>query len=163
MKKWRSRRFYLLMWLYAKRFILRNFFAENESIHTKALSIAFGVFMGISPFIGFQLIIGIPLAHLMKLNKAIFIAASYISLPPLIPFLIFISYELGGWILGGSAATYTFDASFDIDMIQSNYLQYAIGAIVLASVLAIAAGALAYLLLIVMNKNRMKVKSIGDD
>ena len=45
----------------------------------KAASIGFGIFMGIFPIWGFQLIIGIPLAILFKMNKVLFIVFANIN------------------------------------------------------------------------------------
>ena len=62
---------------------------KNESSFKKSLSLGFGVFMGIFPIWGFQLLIGIPLAVFFKLNKVLFITAANISIPPMIPFIIY--------------------------------------------------------------------------
>lgn len=60
-------------------------FNPNETTFVRAASVGFGVFMGIVPIWGFQLLVGIPLAILMKLNKTLFIVAANISLfPPII-------------------------------------------------------------------------------
>ncbi len=60
-------------------------FNPSESSLKRASSVGFGVFMGIVPIWGFQLLVGIPLAILMKMNKTLFILAANISLfPPVI-------------------------------------------------------------------------------
>jgi glycosyltransferase involved in cell wall biosynthesis len=53
----------------------------EETNLKKAFSIGFGLFMGIIPLWGFQLLIGIPLAVLFRMNKVLFIAAANISIP----------------------------------------------------------------------------------
>ncbi len=64
------------------KFLLFN---PNETPFIRAASVGFGIFMGIIPIWGFQLLIGIPLAILFKLNKALFILAANISIfPPII-------------------------------------------------------------------------------
>ena len=60
----------------------------QESNISKALSIAFGFFIGIMPLFGFQLLIGIPLAIFLRLNKVLVLVFSHISIPPMIPFII---------------------------------------------------------------------------
>ncbi|MFV0606514.1 MAG: glycosyltransferase, partial [Niabella sp.] len=53
---------------------LRNILLKpGETDFTKANSVAFGVFMGIIPVWGFQLLLGVSLAHLMRLNKTLFV------------------------------------------------------------------------------------------
>jgi uncharacterized protein (DUF2062 family) len=60
-------------------------FNPAESSFERAASVGFGVFMGIVPIWGFQLLVGIPLAIMMKMNKTLFIIAANISLfPPVI-------------------------------------------------------------------------------
>lgn len=60
-------------------------FDPNESILKRSSSVGFGIFMGIVPIWGFQLLVGIPLAIMMKLNKTLFIVAANISIfPPII-------------------------------------------------------------------------------
>jgi glycosyltransferase involved in cell wall biosynthesis len=68
-----------------KRGLKELLFDPHETIFTRAASIGFGVFMGIVPIWGFQLLIGIPAAIAMKLNKTLFIVAANISIfPPVI-------------------------------------------------------------------------------
>jgi uncharacterized protein (DUF2062 family) len=60
-------------------------FNPTESRLKRASSVGVGVFMGIVPIWGFQLLVGIPLAILMKMNKTLFIVAANISIfPPVI-------------------------------------------------------------------------------
>lgn len=60
-------------------------FNPQETKIIRASSVGFGIFMGIVPIWGFQLLVGIPLAILMKMNKTLFIVAANISIfPPII-------------------------------------------------------------------------------
>jgi glycosyltransferase involved in cell wall biosynthesis len=72
-----------------KKFFLENVLESNDSNARKTFSIALGVFIGISPFWGFQTILVLFLAVLLKLNKAIAFAFSNISFPPFIPFIVY--------------------------------------------------------------------------
>jgi len=68
-----------------KRGLSELLFDPNESVFTRSASVGFGVFMGIVPIWGFQLLVGIPAAIAMKLNKTLFIVAANISIfPPII-------------------------------------------------------------------------------
>ncbi len=68
-----------------KRGLKELLFDPHETIFTRAASIGFGVFMGIVPIWGFQLLVGIPAAIAMKMNKTLFIVAANISIfPPII-------------------------------------------------------------------------------
>lgn len=72
----------------------------HESNMRKALSVGFGVFMGIVPIWGFQLLVGIPLALLMRLNRTLFLIAANISIFPFTVFWLVASLALGKWMLG---------------------------------------------------------------
>ena len=68
-----------------KRGLKELLFDPNETIYTRAASVGFGIFMGIVPIWGFQLLVGIPAAVAMRLNKTLFIVAANISIfPPVI-------------------------------------------------------------------------------
>lgn len=119
--------------------------AEADSV--KAMSIAFGIFMGIVPIWGFQLVVAIFLAILFKLNKILVIVAANISLPPLIPIIIFCSYKMGAIWMGANAGELSFNSSISIASIQKNLLQYIAGSITLAVCAATVAGLVTFILL----------------
>lgn len=128
-----------------KRFFVENVLQSSDSPDKKAFSIALGVFIGISPFWGFQTILTLALAVVFKLNKAIAFAFSNISFPPLIPFIVYASYKMGNWIIG------TEEISFDFDTITSNVKllehikEYIVGSFALASISALFFGLLGYI------------------
>ena len=115
-------------------------FKSGESNFLKSASIGFGFFMGIVPIWGFQLMVGIPLAVLFRMNKVLFITAANISIPPLVPPILFASYLLGGFFVEAPMAFTSFGEMSLID-IHYNFVQYCMGAIVLA----ILAGAIGFL------------------
>ena len=100
----------------------------NESSFKKALAIGFGFFIGIFPIWGFQLLIGIPLAVYFRLNKALFITAANISIPPMIPVLVLISYYFGGVFLETPAELPDLE-SITLESIHINIVQYYVGAV----------------------------------
>lgn len=107
--------------------IKEEFVKKDESNLMKALSIGFGFFMGIVPLWGFQLLIGIPLSILFKMNKALFISAANVSIPPMIPFIIYASYVFGGIVLN-EQVDLSFDFALSLDSIYLNLRQYVVGA-----------------------------------
>lgn len=126
---------------------------SNETNFMKAISIAFGVFMGIIPLWGFQLLIGIPLSIFFKMNKVLFIASANISLPPVIPFIIYFSYLFGGPFVDNNIETLNLN-NLTLESIHLNVTQYAIGAIILSIVAAITAFVISYVLLMLFRKNK---------
>ncbi|MBK9274251.1 MAG: DUF2062 domain-containing protein [Flavobacteriales bacterium] len=104
---------------------------EESSWH-KALSIGFGLFMGIVPIWGFQLAVGIPLAFLLKLNRVLFVAAANISIPPMIPLIVYASYRMGAPFVGDDRVRIERFADLTLEAIHWNMMQYLLGAVLLA-------------------------------
>jgi glycosyltransferase involved in cell wall biosynthesis len=129
-----------------KKFFLENVLESNDSNARKATSIALGVFVGISPFWGFQTIIVIALAVLFKLNKAIAFAFSNVSFPPLIPFVIYGSLKIGSYFITNNKPL-LLNMDMTLADIQKNITQYLVGSFVLATILALLFGITGYLLL----------------
>ncbi len=96
---------FLVIWPYKLfRYLANNKFStvvreqlskHNESHLKTSTALGFGIFMGIVPIWGFQMLVAAFLAHLFRLNKVLVITASNISLPPIIPFIVYFSFELG--------------------------------------------------------------------
>jgi glycosyltransferase involved in cell wall biosynthesis len=119
----------------------------NESDARKAASIGFGVFMGIVPIWGFQLIVAITLSFLLRLNKALVIIAANISIPPMIPLILWLSHVIGAIWMGANATSISFDQELTFDVIHRNFVQYLYGAVTLAVLGGAGFGMLSYLLM----------------
>ncbi|MCC6286294.1 MAG: DUF2062 domain-containing protein [Chitinophagaceae bacterium] len=133
-------------------FIRDHLINVNEPDYIKALSIALGIFMGIVPIWGFQLVTAIFLAILLRLNKALVIIAANISIPPMIPLIVFFSYKTGAiWMEnGGGSLLFSRDLSFE--SVKNNFQQYIYGSITLAFIAAIVSGIITWILLGVFKK-----------
>ena len=129
-----------------KKFFLEDILESGDSDFKKSAAIALGVFIGISPFWGFQTVLLLFFATIFKLNKVIAYMASNVSFPPFIPFVIYGSLKMGSYFVS-SEAPLILDSSITIDDIQKNATQYIVGSLTLASVLALSSGLLSYLLL----------------
>ncbi len=134
----------------------KQIFNAEESKLLIATSVAFGIFMGIIPLWGFQLIIGISLAIAFRLNKALVIIAANISIPPMIPLIIFMSYKMGALWLGTNATLLHFNNSYSIETASINFLQYVYGSITLAIVAALAFGIGTYIFLSLFRKTNQE-------
>lgn len=127
-----------------KKYFVENVLQSTDTPKKKALSIALGVFIGIAPFWGFQTILVFSLAILFKLNKAIAFAFSNISFPPMIPIIIYVSYQLGKWILDSDGVQIDFDNIGTNVKLLTQIKEYIIGSFVLASVSSLLFGFLGY-------------------
>lgn len=138
-----------------KKFFLENILESNDSNTRKAFSIALGVFIGICPFWGFQTILVLSLAVLLKLNKAIAFAFSNISFPPLIPFVIYGSLKVGSFFVT-SDKSLILNSDMTFADIQKNIAQYVVGSFVLATFMAVLFGFTSYLLLSLVDNFKSK-------
>lgn len=115
-----------------KKIILDEVLKNKDSNKKIAVSIGFGVFMGIFPVWGFQMLIAVALAIPLKLNKAIVLIAANISIPPLIPIIIYLSFVTGAAILGGSAFP-EFSSDLSFEDVKADLVQYYLGAVIFAT------------------------------
>ena len=134
-----------------KKFFLEDILESSDSNFKKSAAIALGIFIGISPFWGFQTILLFTFAALFKLNKVIAYLSSNVSFPPFIPFIIYGSLKMGSYFVSTDVPL-ILDSSVTLDDIQKNATQYIVGSLILASVSALFFGLLSYLLLTAFTK-----------
>ncbi len=156
------------------RYLTRNKFTKvvkeqimlhNENPTKISLAIGFGIFMGIVPIWGFQMIVAALLAHLFRLNKIIVLAFSNISIPPFIPVIIYFSYVTGGHFVDNQTEFTSDKIQYLVDQIINgsfydalnelgySIMQYVIGSIVLGITLAFIFAAISYLILLFIRSN----------
>ncbi|HTI11531.1 MAG TPA: DUF2062 domain-containing protein [Puia sp.] len=134
------------------RFLNEHLFHPHHSDFVKAASIALGIFMGIIPIWGFQMIVAVFLALLFRLNKALVLIASNISIPPMIPLIIFGSYKLGAIWMGDHPGHLEFSSNISLESIRNNLRQYILGSTTLAILAGCIIGLLAFGLLKLFKK-----------
>ena len=134
-----------------KKFLLENILESHDSKEIKAASIALGVFIGIAPFWGFQSIIVLFLAVLFGWNKIIAFAFSNISFPPIIPFIIYGSLQLGSIFVPPSTTNLSLNTSLSFSDIQEQFSQYIVGSFMLATVMSIIFGLISYFILTLLS------------
>lgn len=111
-----------------------------------ALSIAFGIFMGIVPIWGYQLVTAIFLAYLLKLNKVIVAISANISIPPMIPVILFLSLKTGEFITQ-SDLNLSYSTGISFSLIKSLLFVYLIGSVIFAAFSFFISGVIAYIIL----------------
>lgn len=156
-----------------KAVIKKYIIDTNESALRKSTGVAFGVFMGIIPIWGFQFVSALVLAHFMKLNKAIVGLAAQISVPPMIPILLFCSLRTGQWLLGRDLSEtietdqLTLETTklllreylFSGKVLQHLY-EYLLGSMVFAVIMAIAFGLITFVLLKLTRRKQVDSRQI---
>ena len=112
---------------------LAEFFSEHAHDPWRmSLAVGLGLFLGIAPLWGFQTLATAVAAHWLRLNKAIAVLASNISIPPILPFILYAALALGHWMFTGHTLDFTPD-----QMTKAKVLEYVwhwfIGSLVLAT------------------------------
>lgn len=137
-----------------KRFFLEDFLHNSDSKEKKAISIALGVFIGVAPFWGFQTVLVLFFAVVLNLNKLLAFTFSNISLPILIPFIIYGSFHIGAFLLDEAPVI---NQLSEINIHNINFkehlLHYLVGSFSFAFLLALFFGFLSYLLLCFFSNN----------
>jgi glycosyltransferase involved in cell wall biosynthesis len=152
-----------------KTVIKKYFLDSNESVMRKSVGVAFGVFMGIIPIWGFQFVSALIFAHFLKLNKAIVGLAAQISMPPMIPVLLYGSLKTGQWILGREMSDTISTDQLTLDTIKQliheylfsgkvlqHFYEYLLGSMVFATILALVFGSMTYIALKLAGERLLK-------
>ncbi|OEK09634.1 glycosyltransferase [Flavivirga aquatica] len=134
-----------------KRFFNETLLGTEDKASKKALSIALGLFIGISPFWGLQTALVIFLALIFKLNKTIAFIFSNISIPPFIPFILYASSRIGQYILRVELE-YTREEMIENFEVLKHLKTYIVGSFSLAIIAATSFGILSYFLFLILNK-----------
>ncbi len=137
-----------------REFINKHILLAKETNLQISLAVALGIFTGILPIWGFQLILALVLAHLFRLSKFITGVAANISIPPNIPILLFLSYITGGIVLG-TGSSIKFSTNLTVKSFETNLLQYLVGSVVLSVVAGIAAGLVTFFILQIFRRKRI--------
>lgn len=129
-----------------RRFVADNLTRSRDSNPRLAASIGLGIFFGIAPLWGYQMIAAGVTAHFTRLNKAVAVISSNISIPPMIPFILYGSYWTGAQVLQREMPLSLSDIT--LDRVASDLVQYIVGSFTMAALCGIAATAIGYALLV---------------
>ncbi|MRT15705.1 DUF2062 domain-containing protein [Vitellibacter sp. q18] len=137
-----------------KRFLMEDLLGSEDSPKKKALSIALGVLIGLSPLWGFHTVVVLFLAILFNLNKVIAFAFSNVSLPPFIPLILYFSLKLGSWILGEHFVLTINEIDPSLELVK--YLKsYLVGSFALSVSAAFFCGLFGYLFLSLFERKKI--------
>ena len=145
----------------SRAFITKHLLNAHQTDRVKPMSIGLGVFMGIVPIWGFQLLASVALAALLRLNKVLVLIACNISIPPMIPLIIFVSYRCGSYWVGAAATPLAFSKSLTVAFVSQHLRQYIYGSITLAIAAGLAAGLLTYGVLKVFKRKTVTAVELG--
>jgi len=132
------------------RFIKEHFTESKESNFKIAGSVGLGLFFGIVPLWGYQMITAVAVAHILKMNKVLTLVASNISIPPMIPFILYGSFVTGALILGEPLSV--IPSNLSLDAITGSLRQYLIGSLVFATVAGTVGMSVLYMFLSIFRR-----------
>lgn len=112
------------------RATLREFFGEHAHAPGRlAGAVGIGLFCGIAPIWGYQMLAAVALSQWLRLNKAIALVASNISIPPVAPLILWGGLALGHWLFTGQRLGF---AAVTRDTVLERAGEWFVGSIVLA-------------------------------
>jgi glycosyltransferase involved in cell wall biosynthesis len=145
-----------------KKFIQEYIINSRDSNMKIAVSVAVGVFIGIMPVWGFQMLVAFGLAYLLKLNKFVAVAASNISIPPMLPLILFLSYITGGLIVGNSEHPVNYASGITLKWLEENLVQYLLGSLAFGTLSAVVLGTITFFVLRIFRKSQIAEVKISD-
>lgn len=133
-----------------KNFINKQVLHSKDSNAKMAAAMGWGVFCGVIPIWGYQMVFAGLSAHFMKLNKVVAMVFSNISIPPMIPFLLYGSVVLGALVLGVENA-FTLDG-ITFETVAQSLTQYIVGSVALAIILGLLVFIISLLAMIICKR-----------
>lgn len=123
-------------------FVDKHITHSSDSNAKMAAAMGLGVFCGIVPLWGYQMILAGVVAHLLRLNKVVAIVFSNVSIPPMIPFILYGSMVAGSITLGMDNIFSLDDISFE--SIGLSLTQYIVGSCTLATMAGVVVWLVAF-------------------
>ncbi|HEY5297422.1 MAG TPA: DUF2062 domain-containing protein [Verrucomicrobiae bacterium] len=135
------------------RKIIREFFADHAHEPWRmALAVGLGLFFSLAPIWGFQMLATAVCAHWLRLNKAIALLASNLSIPPLIPFIISGALMLGHWMFTRQMLEFS-PRQITAARLAEYFWQWVAGSVALAIMVAMLGIILTYAIARLVRKN----------
>lgn len=141
-----------LTWKNIKAFVKREIIYSKDTNLQLTFAIMLGIFMGIVPIWGYQMIVAVFIANFLKLNKVIVLVASNISIPPIMPFLLYGSYVTGCIVTDTPINLSLTDVS--LDGMKLVLFQYLTGSIIFAILCSVLVGTVSWILMLLFRKDR---------
>ena len=137
------------------REVIRQYVLESKDSNARiACSLGIGLFLGVFPIWGWQMMAALAVSIAMRLNKFVTVAASNISMPPMFPFILFLSYYTGGLVLNVNTSRLTYSGGITFSWVKHNLWQYISGSIIFGLVFGVLMGLITYIILQIFRKRK---------
>ena len=143
-----------------KEFFQKEFIQSGDKDSKIIFSVMLGVFIGVAPVWGWQMALALILAMLLKLNRMITIVACNVSIPPMIPLIIYLSYLFGGIVYHHDVVYMQYSHDITLEKIKLNVIQYLIGSLFFGAVLSLISGLGTWILLKIFRKKRVVTEEV---
>lgn len=127
-----------------KENLKKLFYNPNTSPLSKAWAMFIGVFIGVLPIWGMQIISAIVSAQYFKVDKPMAVIGSYINLTPLYPILIYFSLQIGALLVGNNTIIPPL-SEISLATAKTYFWLYVLGCIPVAAITAFIFGSITYL------------------
>lgn len=138
---------------------------EKGSERKIALSFAIGVFISFTPLLSVHTIMAIAIAVLFRFNKVAIIAGAWINNHLTIPFVFYVSYKIGVFVVGGNPVSPTFE-NFNVKILFEYFKVYGVPLFVGTTITGLIASCAAYYIMyyaiISLRKKRIKKGGSGE-
>ncbi len=134
-----------------------DIFADNAHEPGKlAAAMGVGLFIGIAPLWGVQMLLALWIAHRLRLNKAVAALASHVSIPPMIPIIFCGALTLGSWLLTGKWFEFSLKSMTRQEWFaaaKAHAWEWVVGSFVLAIIVSVTGSILTYIIARWVRKN----------
>ena len=134
-----------------RAFVRSHITHSGESPCRLAAAVGLGICCGILPVWGYQLWVALGAAHLLRLNKVVAALCSNVSIPPMIPFILYGSLRIGAGLWGAKFSLHLSDMS--LAAAGAMLGQYVVGSLVLAAACGIGAWGLGWAVLALLKRS----------
>lgn len=136
-----------------KAFVAEDILGSKDTASVKALSIGLGTFIGLSPLWGLHSFLAIFLAITLRLNKVLAFAFSNVSIPPMIPFIVYASLQIG-YFMVPQGSQHILVSDFSFTAISAHLWQYILGSFALALMASFCLGSISFFILSMVQKQK---------
>lgn len=144
-----------MAWAQKAKSGLRKILKESTDTPLRvSLAVGLGVFMALTPLWGVHAVLALALAHVFHLNKVLAVLSSQISIPPLVPFIVFASILTGRFLLGSDMSASLIPSELTFEAASLHFREWIVGSLVLAPL----AGAVSVLAVFLLLKFRLRLK-----
>ena len=107
------------IWRKARRFFLHHVLHADDTPHRIAVGAAVGIFVGLTPTVGFQMVIAVAIAAALRANKIVCIPMVWITNPVTLGPIYLACFKLGNALVGSSSPSRGHDAVAHIQTLDA--------------------------------------------